>query len=320
MRCCPEVASEGWRLVRIGGDVKGTTGWIATLSLVAASAMPLVAQDVSSLALAGEPRIDGLHVAADGTVYGAGTYTGSEVFRIEADGGITTIATGLRGPTHLGSDAAGNLYVSEFNGAAIARIATDGTVTRWAEVAAGPAGLVVDPDGTVLAAHYGVGNGTERRVTKISPDGIVSTLAEDGLLASPIGLTRGDGDFLYAANFYDGRVVRIAPDGAQSLLTTLTDPAGRPLSIGHLAYAAGALWATTGRANRIYRIGLDGTVELWSGDGSAEDRDGPHAEARFNHPNGIAASPDGRTLWVATAGNGQGDRSKLRLIRVGDGG
>jgi len=287
---------------------------LTALACVALSTPP--AQDVGSMHLDGAPRIDGLYVAADGRILGAGTYTGSDVYRIEEDGHIATLATGLRGPTHLGMDAAGNLYVSEFNGAAIARISPGGELERRTEVAPGPAGVVVEPDGTVYTSHYGTGNGTERRISRIAPDGTVSTLAQDGLLAAPIGLARDEEGYLYAANFFDGRIVRVAPDGSQQLVATVTLPNGNPSPIGHLAYAAGALWATGGRANRIYRISLDGEVETWAGDGSPEDRDGPRAQARFLHPNGIAASADGRSVYVVTAGNGAGDRSVIRVLDV----
>jgi len=290
-----------------------TTLLLAALACAALTAPP--AQEVGSLPLDGTPRIDGLYVAPDGRMYGAGTYTGSEVYRIDEDGSVVTVATGLRGPTHLGMDAAGNLYVSEFNGAAIARVAPDGSVVRY-EVAPGPAGVVVDPDGTVYTAHYGTGNGTERRISRIVPDGTVTTLAQDGLLAAPIGLARDQAGNLYAANFYDGRVVRVTPDGIQELVATVTLPNGNPSPIGHLAYAAGALWATGGRANRIYRISLTGEVETWAGDGTPEDRDGSREQARFVHPNGIAAAPDGRTIYVVTAGNGAGDRSVIRVLDV----
>ncbi|MGD8328525.1 MAG: hypothetical protein PVJ49_03760 [Acidobacteriota bacterium] len=227
---------------------------VTTLVCAALAALP--AQGVGSLPLDGAPRIDGLYVAPDGRVFGAGTYTGSEVYRIDEGGSVVTVATGLRGPTHLGMDTAGNLYVSEFNGAAVARVAPDGSVVR-----------------------YEVG-------------------------------------YLYAANFYDGRIVRVAPDGTQELVATVTLPNGNPSPIGHLAYTRGALWASGGRANRIYRISLTGEVETWAGDGTAEDRDGPREQARFAHPNGIAASPDGNTVYVATAGNGAGDRSVIRVLNV----
>lgn len=40
------------------------------------------------LPLEGAPRIDGLYVAPDGRMFGAGTYTGSEIYRIGADGAL----------------------------------------------------------------------------------------------------------------------------------------------------------------------------------------------------------------------------------------
>ncbi len=271
------------------------------------------AQRVESFALPGSPRLDGIFVAPDGSIFGAGTYRGSDVYRIHEDGSHETIATGFAGPTDLGMDAAGNLYVTNFNGASVSRIATDGTITLHASLPPGPAGIVVEPDGTLFVAQYGTGNGTGRSVSRVDPDGTVSEFARSEEMVAPIGLARGPGGDLYAANLYDGKIFRIEGDGSLHLFAQLQLPNGSSSGIGHIGGGNGGLVATTGRANRIFFIEANGNPRLLAGDGSVGNSDGRFAEATFHHPNGLAESPDG-TVLIATAGNGPGDRSKLRVL------
>jgi len=275
------------------------------------------AQEVESFVLRGEPRIDGLYISDDGRVFGAGTYTGSEVYRIHSDGTYETVASGLAGPTDLGMDADGNLYVSNFNGSTVSRIGPDGRVEVHARVSPGPAGIVVDPDGTIFVAQYGTGRGSGRSITRIAVDGAVSEFARSDDMVAPLGLARGPDGALYAANFYDGRIFRIDHDGHIALFATVTLPGGRGSSIGHLSSGGGGLIATAGPANRLYFIGPDGRVEPLGGDGSATALDGSMDVATFHHPNGIAEAPNGDVL-IATAGNGPGDRSRLRRLVFGE--
>ena len=271
------------------------------------------AQDVTSFAVPGAPRIDGIYIAPDGRMYGAGTFRGTEVYRIHDDGTHETIASGLAGPVDLGMDAEGNLYSTNFNDGSVSRIAPDGTVHLHAEVPAGPAGIVVDSDGTAYVAHYGSGNGTGRSISRIAPDGTVSEFARSEEMVAPLGLARGGDGALYAADFYDGKVFRIEDDGTLSLFAQVVLPGGRPARIGHISAGGGGLIATAGPANRLYMIDGEGNSRPLAGDGTASAVDGPLNAATFNHPNGLAEAPDG-AVFVATAGNGPGDRSILRRI------
>ena len=276
----------------------------------------LIPGEIESFALTGSPRVDGIFVAPDGRIFGAGTYAGSDVYLIHPDGSHEIIATGLDGPTDLGMDGAGNLYVTNFNGASVSRISPDGVVTTHASVPEGPSGIVVDPDGTVFVAHYGGGNGTGRSVSRIAPDRTVTEFARSDEMVAPTGLARGPGGDIYAANFYDGKIFRIGAGGSLRLFAQVTLPDGTPSGIGHISSGNGGLIATTGRRNRIYQVDAGGTVALLTGNGSMGTKDGLFEEATVGHPNGVAETPDGRVL-VATAGNGLGDRSTLRVLVFG---
>ena len=235
------------------------------------------------------------------------------MYQIEPDGSYEVVASGLAGPVDVGMDGIGNLYVTNFNGAAVSRIAPDGTVSRHATVPAGPAGIVVDQDGTVYVAHYGAGNGTGRSVTRIAADGTVSEFARSAEMVAPIGLARGPGGDLYAANFYNGKIFRIDAAGELSLFAQVRLPNGAGAPIGHIAAGNGGLIATTLAQNRIYYVSPEGEASLLSGDGSAIVTDGPFGAATFERPNGLAEAPTGE-VYIATAGSGPGDRSTLRRL------
>lgn len=142
------------------------------------------------------------------------------------DGGAATSAQ-LGGPGDFGFDAAGNLYIAEYdNGVRIVtpdgRIDTlagtgregysgDGGPARNAAFAA-PHALDVLPDGTLLVADSH--NGVIRRI-----DGrtrIVTTVATG--FSAPVGIeARADGSFYVADGNLD-HVVRVAPDGSRTSL------------------------------------------------------------------------------------------------------
>jgi sugar lactone lactonase YvrE len=143
---------------------------------------------------------------------------------LSGDGGPATAAQ-LGGPGDFAFDAAGNLYISEYdNGVRIVtpdgRIATlagvgregysgDGGPARAAEFGA-PHALDVLPDGTVFVADSH--NGVIRRIDGASR--VVTTVA-DGFSA-PVGIdARADGSF-YVADARLDHIVRVAPNGART--------------------------------------------------------------------------------------------------------
>lgn len=143
---------------------------------------------------------------------------------LSGDGGPATAAQ-LGGPGDFAFDAAGNLYISEYdNGVRIVapdgRIATlagvgregysgDGGPARAAEFGA-PHALDVLRDGTVFVADSH--NGVIRRIDGASR--VVTTVA-DGFSA-PVGIdARADGSF-YVADARLDHIVRVAPNGART--------------------------------------------------------------------------------------------------------
>ena len=58
------------------------------------------------------------------------------------------------------------------------------------------------------------------------------------------------------------------------------------------------LFVVARTAHQIYRVSLDGEVELFAGSGERGHDDGPALEATFSFPNDLAFSPDGTILYV----------------------
>jgi len=126
-----------------------------------------------------------------------------------------------------------------------------------------PTGVAVGPDWTVYTADY-----ANHLIRKISPDGLVTTLAGSG---EP-GWLDGAGS---TARFN-------GPDG--------------------IAFApSGDLYVTDANNRRIRKVAPDGTVTTVAGSGQPGTRDGPAATAQFLYPTGIAVGQGG-TLYIADRG------------------
>jgi ABC-type branched-subunit amino acid transport system substrate-binding protein/sugar lactone lactonase YvrE len=107
------------------------------------------------------------------------------------------------------------------------------------------------------------------RIRRITPDGMVSTLAGTG---SP--------------GYVDGPIATAQFSGPTGLAVD----------------AAGNVYVADGGNQRIRIIQTDGTVTTMAGTGGPGYRDGPAGEAQFNAPFDVAVSSTG-VLYVADAGN-----------------
>ncbi len=179
----------------------------------------------------------GVAVAPDGTVFVADGANADRIRRISPAGDVTTVAGGAPGFVN------GPGTVAQFNT---------------------PSGLAIDRGGTLYVAD--TGNNAIRRIT---PDGLVSTLAGDG--------TAGDQDGPAATARFNGPIgIAVDERGRIVVADTYND--------------------------RIRTIDRDGTVRTLAGS-TMGNLDGPGSDARFHTPSGVAVDSHGRVL-VADTGNG----------------
>lgn len=197
-------------------------------------------------------KIDGMHVLSNGIILGAGGYKSDQLLYVQQDGKTYDYIKGFFGPVDLTQTPNGEIYVTNFNNATVSKVNTDGSVEKFADVLEGPSGITSDLQGNLYVSHYGVGTGDGDTVLKISAQGLVSTYATGGLLNAPIGTTIDENGNLYVANFNDGLVLKITPDGAQTMIAEIQSDVG--YAIGHLEYADHKLFLSNPAGGKVYKI------------------------------------------------------------------
>lgn len=160
-------------------------------------------------------------VAADGTV---STFAGSPGQSGSTDGPAAEAR--FKGPMAVVRDAQGNLFLSDFGNHTIRKVAADGTVSTFAGAAGqvggsdgiglaarffGPAGLAIDAAGNLYVMDSG-----NRKVRKITPAGVVSTLPIQDKLSNTGGLWAAADGTLYIASFSTNRILKVTPAGVLS--------------------------------------------------------------------------------------------------------
>ncbi|MCA1562276.1 MAG: gluconolaconase [Acidobacteria bacterium] len=182
-----------------------------------------------------------------------------------------------------------------------------------------PFGVAASEDGTIYVADAG----DAQRVRRITPNGVVSTLAggdegyADGSgaaaqFSSPSGLAIARDGTVYVADTGNNAIRRITRDGVVS--TAAGDrAAGHRDGTGHKARFNGPVGIAVNTAgqvivadtynDRIRVIQQDGTVVTVAGSGQPGSMDGESSEARFHTPCGAAVDAVGN-IYVADTGNG----------------
>lgn len=229
------------------------------------------------------------------------TFAGALTEEGSADGERTAARFSL--PMGIAADSQCDLYVADTGNHTIRRIAAFGTVSTLAG-AAGSAGLVnssdrlqarfnapqdlaVDLSGRVWVADTG-----NNAVRLIAANGSVSTLSTTG---EPRGITLdGNGDALVAMFATKGSIVRIAPSGQRT-----------PVSTGTGAYydvawtADGTVYAADFYSAVVVRVEPNGSVTTVAGTRDKSGHvDGTGSDARFYQLTGLAADSDGTLLVV----------------------
>jgi DNA-binding beta-propeller fold protein YncE len=241
-------------------------------------------------------------------------------------------------PTHAIADRAGNVYVADSYNNRIRLIAPDGNVHTLAGEQVGyrdgpahqarfgrPNGLLLDAQGNILVADL-----DNNCIRKISPDGIVTTIAgaeerayADGpALQARFGAPNSlafdaDGNLIVAEAFYghnfpgwprvrsiaaEGMVTTVAGDGQRGYADGAAMQAQFHFPMGPSVDHNGNIYVADDFNHVIRVIQPHGAVLTLAGTGQPGYQDGPAASAQFDHPLWTALSPDG-SLYVADSGN-----------------
>ncbi|MCU1330055.1 MAG: repeat containing protein [Bryobacterales bacterium] len=248
-------------------------------------------------------RPTGVAIDTVGNIYIAESRAG-RVRRVSADGTITTVAGGSGGagsgdggpatqatlnPDAVTADAAGNLYIVDGSGHVIRKVTSSGTISTIAGTGVrgfsgdggpavraqlwGPTSVAVDSTGAVFIADQ-----SNRRVRKISPSGIITTVAGGGNRSEdnvPATSFSGPGFF----------PTGIAVDQQGSLLITSAAGVHKVLQNGNIVSIAGS------------------GVQRYSGDG------GPATQATLSGASGVVSDSRGN-IYVADSLN-----NAVRLLR-----
>jgi len=158
----------------------------------------------------------GLTIGPDGLLYGA-DYNLSRVFRVSANGEVTTLAQGdqINGPAGIDFDSAGNLFTANFNDGKIIQVGNDGEQTVISTPAPQIGYITIIGDDIYATVFDG------DRVIKVTQSGTVTDVAgtgvrgsrdgpaEQALFLGANGITANpQGDRLYVSEFADGGGVR----------------------------------------------------------------------------------------------------------------
>jgi len=192
-----------------------------------------------------------------------------------------------------------------------------------------PQGVAVDSAGNVYVADR-----NNNRIRKITPGGVVSTLAgtgdtgfQDGpalsaKFSSPSGVAVDASGNVYVADTNNNRIRKIS-DGVVSTLAGSTQgfedgpgaSAKFKLPQGVAVDSAGNVYVVDTENYRIRKITPGGVVSTLAGDGTSDYADGPGASAKFSDPKGVAVDASGN-VYVGDTCYGI-DLGQIRKITPG---
>ncbi|QTE39024.1 NHL repeat-containing protein [Mucilaginibacter gossypii] len=175
-------------------------------------------------------------------------------------------------PSGIAVDASGTIYVADSHNNRICKVSPEGVVTTFAGSGTqgtadgpgatatfyNPGGLALDASGNVYVVHSNL-------VRKISPEGVVTTLAGSG-----------------AAGSADGKGTAASFNGASDVIVD----------------AIGNLYVADSHNNLIRKINRGGVVSTLAGSGAKGEADGKGAAASFDTPFGLGIDAAGN-IYVA---------------------
>lgn len=279
----------------------------------------------------GQSPVTNLDVLCVIKPYAVTTLAGSGAF---AYADATGVAAGFASPTGIAVDSAGNAYVADQSSNTIRKVSPTGVTTTVAgSLTAGfvggigaaarfnnPFGVAIDGNGNLYVADI-----LNHAVRKISPGGVVSTLAGNGAagfvngigssarLNLPSSVAVDSAGNVFVADLGNQLIRKITPLGLVTTYAGLVGVAGATdgdtnsatfnQPYGVAVDAAGNVLVADSVNNRIRSISRNGVVTTLGGDGTAGGVDGVGTAASFNQPFGVAVDAAGNVFVTEYAGH-----------------
>jgi len=287
------------------------------------------------------------------------TIAGNGELGFSGDGGPATQAP-LGTPSAVAVDSSGNVFISDADNLRIRKVSANGIITTVAGNGiagfsgdGGPAtqaqlqraaafwnffgGIAVDRSGNLFIADTG-----NQRVRKVSPDGIIATVAGNGVTTGEqiftVGTFAGDGGpataaslslptgvavdasgNLFIADDFNYRIRKVSSSGIITTVagngTTGFSGDGGPATSASLAGtdvgpygvavdASGNLFIADTGNSRIRKVFANGIITTVAGGGKSIGDGGPPTSAGLSGPKGVAVDGSGN-LFIADTGNGR---------------
>lgn len=236
---------------------------------------------------------DGLALDEFGNIF-ASNYNNDIVYKIDTDHNISTFISNQDGAAGITFDGQGFIYLARYESRDIVKISADGSsIEPYASGVAAPIGIAFDSDGNLFT-----NNNVNNSITKIDINGNKSVQSISINNNSSVAVDENNNK--YVTDYNSGRIIKIdATTNQESVFTNLPISGG----VGYIIYSNGNFYATAVTDQLIFKIDTNGQHEIIAGIQSKVGvKDGNGNVATFNRPIGIAASPDGKTLYVGQNG------------------
>lgn len=263
------------------------------------------------------------------------TLAGGGVAGQLGDGGQAKLAW-LQKPNDVAVDRSGNVYIADYYNSRVRKVTPAGVISTIAgngthgfngdgipavEATVNPAGLDVDAAGNLFIADF-----AHNRIRKISPSGVITTVAGDGsygfsgdgglatsaALHGPYDVAVDKQGNLFIADFINQRIRKVMPNGVISTIAGTGESGyggdGGPATSAklHLPRSVavddgGTVYVADTENDRIRKIDTAGTITTIAG-GGPFGNDPLGKNVRLDAPTGVAVDASGY-VYIAQAGH-----------------